>query len=115
VNGFVTNLTSTLQGCIDKASEQIRVWHTRLPWWALALTKLKDMLRTLSHQIERLTDVESLEGRVLTITRQVVRRTYKKEMNHCQYSAFREMCKQNKPWGEAFNKAKNGYAQQCPC
>ena len=41
VNGFVTNLTSTLQGCIDKASEQIRVRHTTLPWWTPALTKLK--------------------------------------------------------------------------
>ena len=32
VDGFIGNLTSTLQGCIDMASEQINVRHTKLPW-----------------------------------------------------------------------------------
>jgi len=35
-------------------------------------------------------------------------------MNRCRYSAFREMCTQSKPWGEAFNKAKHGVHTAMP-
>lgn len=108
VDGFIANLTSTLQGCKDMATEQIRTRHTKLPWWTPTLTKLKNLLRALSRRIKRLADVGSLEGRVLTIGRQLIRKTYKKEMNLRRYSAFREMCTQKKPWGVAFNKAKSG-------
>jgi len=99
VDGFVANLSSTLQGCIDTASKQIGTRHSKLPWWTPGLTKLKNLLRTISRRIKRLSSVESLEGRVYTVIRHIVRNKYKKEMNRCRYAAFWDLCTQKKPWG----------------
>jgi len=53
IEGFVGNLTSSLQICIDKDSTQVDIRRKTLPWWSPELEALKRCLRTLSRKINR--------------------------------------------------------------
>ena len=104
VDGFIGNLTISLQDCIAKASNRISVRKQPIPWWNPVLEKLKRCLKGLSRRIRSCGD--PLAKGILEALRDVIREGYRKAIAKSRIAAFRTFCTQNKPWGKAFSAMK---------
>ena len=112
IEEYVGTLTEGLQSCIDKSLAPIAARRPTPSWWNPSLAAIHQCTRLLTRRLKRSRD--GLVRLILELIRKAFHMFYRRAIAKSKLEAFRRLTTSSKPWGDAFNRAKQGQRTQMP-